>query len=91
LAVFSSQLRCQRLGNHPQNAGRVLQDFIVPEAENPPTGIDQGLIADNIGAGSPMLTAIGFDNQPSFNACEIHHIGRDRILPSKTSTYLFVP
>jgi len=68
-----------------------LQDLVVPEAEHPPARLGKSLISDRIGAGSAMLTAIGFDNQPSFNAREIHHIRRDRILPSKTATYLSGP
>jgi len=89
--VFSWGLACQRLGYYLQNAGKVLQDLVVPEAENPPTRLCQSSVADHVGAGSPVLTAIGFDDQPSFNASEVHHVGRDRILPPTASPELFVP
>jgi hypothetical protein len=37
-----------------------------------------------------MLAAIGFDDQPRFDAGEIHDVRRDWVLPAKTNPKLLL-
>jgi hypothetical protein len=38
-----------------------------------------------------MLSTVGFDKESSFDASKVHHIGRNRMLPSEAPAELVLP
>jgi hypothetical protein len=74
----------QRLLNTRQNSRRLVQNLIVPEPQHTVTEafqIGRALVI----AGLPfkMLTAVGFNDQPGFNAREVDNIRFDDELPAE--------
>jgi len=51
----------------------------------------QSFVPQNVVARAPVLSAVGFDHEARLDTSEIDDVGRDRMLPSKTSTELVVP
>jgi hypothetical protein len=71
--------------NARKNAVRILQDIVVPEADDvPPESIQIG--ASLSVAIVAVLSAIRFDDEAAFRACEVRNTPPDRLLPAKFET-----
>jgi hypothetical protein len=88
LTVPVTVLYCalQRFANNTEHAFLILQDVVVPEAENSPASTGQKRIASVMVARSRMLTAVGLDNQPGVDASEVDEIRPDRKLSTESET-----
>ncbi len=75
-------------GDRLQDAVAVLDDVVVPKAEQAPAQPPQPSIAQVMFTGACMLPTIGFDNQPRLDAREIDDVRRDRELPAKAPAEL---
>jgi len=79
------------IADRGQDAGWVLQDFIVPEPQDPPASREQDRVAPVMIAGRRMLTAINLDDQSAFDASEVDDEGRYRKLPTEAGSKLIAP
>jgi len=74
-----------------KHAGAVLENFVVPEAQQAPALLAQSVIAAVVFAGDCMLTAIDLDDQPRFDTGEIDDIRRDWKLPPEPPSERIAP
>jgi hypothetical protein len=75
----------ERFGNAGDDAFQVLEDLVVPEAQNRPTlSFEKRRPATLVR--NRVLTAIQFDNQPAFRAREIDDIRTYRRLATELAT-----
>jgi len=88
---FLCRERTQRGGDRLQNTGAVLNDLVVPEAEDAPALSAQCLVSGIVIFSAPVLSAVGFDDEVSLNTGEIHDIRRDRVLTPEAPPELFIP
>jgi hypothetical protein len=79
------------LDDDPEYAVLVLQNVVVPEAKNAPAFTDQQRIPQIMLAWRCVLAAVGFDDQPGFDAGEINKIRRYRKLTAKLEAKLVAP
>src|SRR3954451_11453458 len=52
----------QRIGDCLEHTRSVLEHFVVPKAQHPPTLPSQSVVAMRIVTGSPVLAAVNLDN-----------------------------
>ena len=67
--------------DHLENAGRIFDYVIVPEAQDSEASSAKIGIALPVRITVAMLTAIRFDDQQSLQAGEIHNVWCDDMLP----------
>ena len=80
----------ERGGNGLQNPCSVFENLVVPEPENAPSSAPQRFVPKFVLSGQSMLSAVGLDDQPRFEAGEINNVGRDCMLPSEPPRELLV-
>ena len=62
----------------------ILQDIMVPEAEDSPSVAAKHSIARVVLAVAAVLSAIGLDDEAPLNASKIDYVRRDRMLTPET-------
>ena len=78
----------QRFPNDFQHSFGVSQDLIVPKSDHPESPLRQESATLDIRRLSLHgLAAVEFDDQPPFEADEVHDLGRERILATKCMSY----
>lgn len=65
-----------------QDAFGVLQDFVIPEAQNAPTLLQQKGVTYDVSPTVGMLAAIAFDREPLFKTGEVENVRIDWKLPA---------
>ena len=70
----------QRGGDRLENPGPVLENVVVPETENAPAFAAQLFVPEFVLSRERMLSAVGFDDEPGFQAGKVDDVGRDRML-----------
>jgi len=74
-------VRTERSGDCLQDTSAVLENVVVPEPNDPPTGSAQRFIPSIMIARAAMLSTIRFDDEARFHTSKVYHVGRDRMLP----------
>ena len=69
--------------DHLEHAARILEHLIVPETENSKAPITKMGIAAAVCEALGVLTAVGFDDQPSLKASKIDDIRIDHMLTTE--------
>ena len=65
------------------HAGSVRKDVIVPEAQDAEAGGSEPAIFRRVCAGSGVLPAINFDDEPRVKADKVGDVRADRVLPAE--------
>lgn len=73
----------QGIRNGFQNAGRICENVVVPEAQNAVPLLSKESIPHGVTRVRSVLPAIDLDNEASLPADEIDDIGADRLLANK--------
>ena len=69
--------------NGVEDASRIGEDLIVPEAQDDKSVLLQKLVAFEVQPAVGMLAAIRLDNLPTLEAGEVDNIGSNDMLPSE--------
>ena len=65
------------------NAFDISQNLVIPKAEDAATMVDEPLISNRVPRVRSMLTAVDFDDEPSFSANKIDDVRTDWLLPDE--------
>jgi hypothetical protein len=66
-----------------KNSVKILNDIVVPNADDAVTEGAQLTVTLSVFRGLRMLAAVKLDNQPPFSTNEVHMVAGNRVLPDE--------